>query len=83
MDNQSIATKGLLRQIASVFRGEGKDIAVIFIYAAVVGLCTLAVPIAVQSLVSSVALASILQPVVVLTIFVAGVLSFSGLIRIF
>lgn len=48
------------------------------IYSVVIGLLTLVVPVAVQSLVNSVAFGSVLQPLVVLTLFVFLALGFSA-----
>lgn len=72
----------LTEAIFSLFKGESKDIAAIIVYAIGVGICTLAVPIAVQSLVNSVAFGALLQPIVVLTIIVGGVLTINGILKI-
>ncbi|MFO0416932.1 MAG: ATP-binding cassette domain-containing protein [Pseudomonadota bacterium] len=69
-------------RVFRLLRGEWKDIAVIFIYALGVGLCSLAIPVGVQSLVNSVAFGVVLQPLVVITSLVGGVLLFSGMLRI-
>jgi ABC-type bacteriocin/lantibiotic exporter with double-glycine peptidase domain len=50
--------------------GEKTTLWVAIIYSVVIGLLSLVVPIAVQSLVNTVAFGSVLQPVVVLTVFV-------------
>jgi ABC-type bacteriocin/lantibiotic exporter with double-glycine peptidase domain len=57
-------------------------VAVIFIYALGVGLCSLAIPVGVQALVNSVAFGVVLQPLVVITSLVGGVLLLSGLLRV-
>lgn len=69
-------------RIFKVLRGEGRDIAVIFIYALGVGLCSLAIPVGVQALVNSVAFGVVLQPLVVITSLVGGVLMLSGILRV-
>jgi len=69
-------------RIFRLLRGEGRDIAVIFIYALGVGLCSLAIPVGVQALVNSVAFGVVLQPLVVITSLVGGVLLLSGILRI-
>ncbi len=72
-----------IRQIISLLKGEWHDIAVVVIYAAGVGLCSLIFPTAVKSLVNTVAFGTLIQPVVVLTSVVGGVLLFAGLMRVF
>jgi putative ABC transport system ATP-binding protein len=72
----------LVLRIFRLLRGEGRDIAVIFTYALGVGLCSLAIPVGVQALVNSVAFGVVLQPLVVITSLVGGVLLLSGLLRI-
>jgi putative ABC transport system ATP-binding protein len=64
-----------LRRLAAL---EREDLWVVVIYAAAAGLVSLAVPIAAQSLVNTVAFAALLQPLVVLTIFVLVGLSLWG-----
>ena len=69
-------------RVLRMLHGESHDIAVIFIYALAVGLCSLAIPVGVQSVVNSVAFGVVLQPLVVVTCLVGGVLLFSGVLRI-
>jgi putative ABC transport system ATP-binding protein len=69
-------------RVLRILHGEGHDVAVIFIYALAVGLCTLAIPVGVQAVVNSVAFGVILQPLVVVTALVGGVLLFAGVLRI-
>lgn len=73
---------GTALRVFALLRGEWRDIAVIFVYALGVGLCSLAIPVAVKSLVNSVAFGTLLQPLVVLTSLVAGVLVFSGILQV-
>ncbi len=68
-----------LRELVRLERG---DIAAIVVYAALVGLTTLAVPVAVQALVTSVAMGTLLQPVAVLTVLLTVVLGFSAALRV-
>ena len=85
MDDLSKARRGELQAAVRVFRllhGETQDIAVIFLYALAVGLCTLAIPVGVQAVVNSVAFGVVLQPLVVITALVGGVLLFSGILRV-
>lgn len=65
-----------------LLHGEARDIAVIFLYALAVGLCTLAVPVGVQAIVNSVAFGVILQPLIVVTSLVGAVLLFAGTMRV-
>lgn len=67
----------------SLLRGEWHDIGAVVIYAAGVGLCSLVIPIAVQSLVNSVAFGTLIQPIIILSALVAGILLFSGILRLF
>ncbi len=61
---------------------ERRDLIVVAVYAVVIGLLTLATPIAVQAVVNSVAFGATLQPLVVLTILLFGGLSFSAVLRL-
>lgn len=60
---------------------ERDDLWVVAIYAAAVGLFTLATPIAVQSLVSTVAFGTLLQPIVVLSVLLLVALGFQQILR--
>jgi putative ABC transport system ATP-binding protein len=85
MGSQTHAKRSEWQIAMRVFRmlhGESHDIAVIFLYALAVGLCSLAIPVGVQSVVNSVAFGVVLQPLVVVTCLVGGVLLFSGILRI-
>lgn len=85
MSVYNVPKKSEIQTAMRVFRilhGESKDIAVIMLYALAVGLCSLAIPVGVQSVVNSVAFGVVLQPLVVITCLVGGVLLFSGILRI-
>lgn len=69
-------------RVVRLLHGESRDIAVIVLYALAVGLCSLAIPVGVQSVVNSVTFGVVLQPLVVITCLVGGVLLFSGVLRI-
>ena len=60
---------------------ERQDLAVVTIYSVVVGLLSLALPVAVQSLVNTVAFGTVLQPLVVLSILVFAALAFAALLQ--
>jgi putative ABC transport system ATP-binding protein len=81
MARQHRETQIALR-IFSLMRGEGKDVFVVLTYALGVGICSLATPIGVQALVNSVTFGAVIQPLVVLTALVGGVLLFSGILRV-
>ena len=68
-------------RLRALLQPEAKDILTVFIYALIVGLLTLATPIAVEALVNTVAFGRFLQPVVVLALLLFMFLAFSGAIR--
>jgi putative ABC transport system ATP-binding protein len=85
MANDTKSTRSEFELGMRVFRvlhGEAHDVAVILLYALAVGLCSLAIPVGVQSVVNSVSFGVVLQPLVVITCIVGGVLLFSGILRI-
>jgi len=61
---------------------ERRDLVVVAVYAVVIGLLTLATPVAVQAVVNTVAFGSTLQPLVVLVILLFGGLAFSATLRV-
>jgi ABC-type bacteriocin/lantibiotic exporter with double-glycine peptidase domain len=69
-----------LRRLLEFVRPDRQDIAVIAVYAVGVGLLSLATPIAVQSLVNTVAFGTVLAPLIVVLILLAAVLVFSGVL---
>jgi ABC-type bacteriocin/lantibiotic exporter with double-glycine peptidase domain len=70
-----------LRRTRQLLELDRQDIAVIVIYGVALGLLSLAVPIAVQSLVNTVAFGSLFQPLVVLTVLLAVALIGSAVLR--
>ena len=70
-----------LRRARQLLALDGQDIAVIVIYGVALGLLSLAVPVAVQSLVNTVAFGSLIQPLVVLTVLLALALTGAGILR--
>ena len=60
---------------------ERRDLVVVAVYAAIIGLLSLATPIAVQAVVNSVAFGANLQPLVVLVMLLFGGLSFAALLQ--
>ncbi len=65
-------------RLRALMRLERDDLWVVFIYASTVGLFTLATPVAVQSLVGSVAFGTLLQPIVVLSLLLLVALGFQA-----
>ncbi len=61
---------------------EKRDLGVVVVYAVVIGMLTLATPIAVQAVVNSVAFGARVQPLVVLTLLLFGGLTFSAVLRL-
>ncbi|HEX8824305.1 MAG TPA: ABC transporter ATP-binding protein [Archangium sp.] len=68
-------------RLRSLVRLEAADLRAVAMYAVGVGLFALTTPIAVQSLVNTVAFGSLLQPLVVLSILLLGGLVFAGGLR--
>jgi ABC-type bacteriocin/lantibiotic exporter with double-glycine peptidase domain len=66
------------QRLRALLRVERRDLSVIVVYSVVIGLLTLVLPIAVQSLVNTVAFGNVLQPLVVLTLIVLAALGFSA-----
>ena len=62
--------KGLppVRRLLALFRPEGKDIRTLIVFAVVVGVLSLATPIAVESIVNSIAFIGFVQPILVLSL---------------
>ncbi|MDH3200121.1 MAG: ATP-binding cassette domain-containing protein [Myxococcales bacterium] len=70
-----------LQRTRQLLELDREDIVVIVIYGVALGLLSLAVPIAVQSLVNTVAFGSLIQPLIVLTVLLAVALIGSAVLR--
>ena len=70
-----------LARLQALLKPEWSDIWIVMVFAFVVGMLTLATPIAVESLVNTVAFGRFLQPVVVLALILLTFLSFSAAMR--
>jgi putative ABC transport system ATP-binding protein len=68
-------------RVASFISLERDDLAAVLLYSVFIGLTSLAVPVAVQALVNTVAFGTMVQPLVVLSLVVLGCLALSGLLR--
>lgn len=69
------------QRLVKLLAPEWPDILTILIYSLVISLLTLATPIAVESLVNTVAFGRLVQPIVVLSAILFGFLSFSAFMR--
>jgi ABC-type bacteriocin/lantibiotic exporter with double-glycine peptidase domain len=70
-----------IARLKALLQGERQTLWVAVVYSVVIGLLSLVVPIAVQSLVTTIAFGSATQPLVVLTLLVAVGLGFSAAIN--
>jgi len=70
-----------LRRARQLLALDRQDIGVIVVYGVALGLLSLAVPVAVQSLVNTVAFGSLVQPLVVLTVLLAVALTGAAILR--
>lgn len=68
-------------RLSSLLAPERGDIAVIVVFALVTGLLALATPLAVETLVNTVAFGRVLQPVIILALMLLAFLSFSAALR--
>ncbi|MFV8755236.1 ABC transporter transmembrane domain-containing protein [Nannocystaceae bacterium ST9] len=71
-----------IRRLLGFARLERSDLGVVVVYAMAIGAATLAVPIAVQALVNTVATSAMLQPLVVLGLLLLFVLGFVAVLRV-
>ena len=58
------------------------DIRLAFVYGIAIGVLSIVTPVAVQALVNTIALGALLQPLLVLTVLMALVLTFAGVVRV-
>lgn len=70
-----------LTRLRHWLRAEKRDLVVAVIYSAAIGLMSLVVPVAVQSLVNTVAFGTLFQPLVILTLIVLTGLGFSAILQ--
>lgn len=74
--------RSALYRLLAVARIERADLGVVLVYAAALGAMSLTVPVAVQSLVNTVAFGTVLQPLVILSILLATCLGFVAVVRV-
>jgi len=70
------------QRLTSLLRLDGGDFAVIVMYNILIGILALAVPLAAQALVNTIAAGVMIQPLVVLTLGVLGALLIVGVLRL-
>jgi ABC-type bacteriocin/lantibiotic exporter with double-glycine peptidase domain len=70
------------QRLRLLMRLERNDLIVLIIYVILIGLLSLAVPLAAQALVNTIAAGVLIQPLVVLTLGVLGALLFAGVLRL-
>ena len=70
------------QRLGLLMRLERTDLIVIFLYVTLIGILTLAVPLAAQALVNTIAAGVLIQPLIVLTIGVLGALIFAGILEL-
>ena len=72
----------VIERTLSLIRAERSSLAVAVVYSIAIGLLSLVLPVAIQSLVNTVAFGSVLQPIIVLTILVAAALIGSAILTV-
>lgn len=70
------------QRLSRLLQLDRTDYVVIVIYTILIGLLTLAVPLAAQALVNTIAAGMLIQPLIVLTLGVLGALIFAGFLRV-
>lgn len=71
-----------LRRLARILRPELGDIGIVALFSGVVGLLTLATPVAVESLVNTVAFGRLIQPIFILSLLLLTFLAFAASLRV-
>lgn len=74
--------RSALSRLSSLAALEREDLFVVAVFAAVVGLLSLATPVAVQALVNTIAFGTLTQPIVVVALILLAVLSFAGVLTV-
>lgn len=72
----------VVMRLVRLMSGEKKDLLLLFTYVILAGLLSLAVPLAAQALVNTIAAGVFLQPLIVLTLIVLFCLLFAGFLRL-
>lgn len=69
-------------KLFNLLKTEKKDLFVVATYSLVIGLLSLVIPVAIQSLVNTIAFATLLQPLIILTIIVVFALGFESILSL-
>lgn len=69
-------------RLLHLMKGEKKDLSLLIVYVMLVGLFSLAVPLAAQALINTIAAGVFVQPLIVLTLIVFVCLLFAGVLRL-
>ncbi len=72
----------LRRNLSRLFSDERSSFYAVILYSAVVGILSLAIPLAVQSVVNSAGLVSVQQPIFVFSVFLSALLCFSAVVQL-
>ena len=78
----SLPTNNIHELLFKTIKAEKSDILVIIVYAFIIGLLYLIIPLAVQELVNIIAFGVVLQPLYVLTALVTGILILIGVLQV-
>ena len=78
----SLPTNNINELLFKTIKAEKSDILVIIVYAFIIGLLYLIIPLAVQELVNIIAFGVVLQPLYVLTALVTGILILIGVLQV-
>ena len=81
VEGQDDARRTPLARLMAILRPESSDIWIVLIFAIVIGVLAMATPLAVETLVNTVAFGRLLQPVVVLALLLLSFLTFSAALR--
>ena len=78
----SLPTNNINELLFKTIKAEKSDILVIIVYAFIIGLLYLIIPLAVQELVNIIAFGVVLQPLYILTALVTGILILIGVLQV-
>ncbi len=70
------------KRLWSLLKRERKDIYIIIAYSIVISILSLVIPVAIQALVNTIAFATVLQPLVILTLLVIVALGFQSVLKL-
>ena len=82
LSRRALGTASAWQRLRALLALERSEIAALVVFAVVLGGLSLAVPVAVQVLVNTIAFGSLLQPLVILVLLLFGVLAFSATVQV-